>query len=639
MKKNKSKRVSTKISIIAKCSLPILLIIFMLCIVIVGKINLKTITGNVYSISELAKSIDTISQGDKIDYELNGYNDWEVLYVDKENGTVDVVSKTNTEDVKLEPGKDVKSIIDKLEETANKYVDDNHAISARIINKSDLEYLSYDTEFWLNNIDSDYILTSKSYWKWNNNELYVIPMIEIERNAYYTYNIGDRYETEIEGIKDWIIIDFYDSYYNSTMYLIPATPIKLELVEGNQDIGTNIEEQMNDLYRRISDGINYQYFYFTSPDERIVELYKNYLDSTEEAKMFITGSGNFDVSEYRENEIYYTDNVYTYSKKSGLVELESNSTIYSGPATIGFRPVVTLKVDTNVDKKELNDKLRVGDNVNYSAKDYNNWKVLSIDKDSNTVDVISGGIVKNITYYGTADFEKIEKLLQTEADAYKNENAISARVIDNYDIDNLNKMRDKVINQYWTGVKKKVLKDDICENSHEICKQKSLLAETLFYSNGEIISYWAPLFSEIGVSTDDSLYYDEYSGTLNGDKSYTAGLRPIITLKLDEVEKLDPEEVKTIERETISREKVIVIEQRNKNNITDKNINSSTKEIDNNAISKIEPTTESQSVTCNCCEQKEKIRPVDYIIITLILLNAVLTTIAIIAKKKEKKNQ
>ena len=57
MKKNKSKRVSTKISIVAKCSLPILLIIFMLCIVIVGKINLKTITGNVYSISELAKMI------------------------------------------------------------------------------------------------------------------------------------------------------------------------------------------------------------------------------------------------------------------------------------------------------------------------------------------------------------------------------------------------------------------------------------------------------------------------------------------------------------------------------------------------------------------------------------------------------
>ena len=89
---------------------------------------------------------------------------------------------------------------------------------------------------------------------------------------------------------------------------------------------------------------------------------------------------------------------------------------------LGYRPVVTLKIDAAKDtsKKEISSKLKIGDYVNYSAKNYSGWRVLSIDNEAGTVDIVSSGIVKNIQLYGIDDYENYEMILQNEVDSYKN---------------------------------------------------------------------------------------------------------------------------------------------------------------------------------------------------------------------------
>ena len=125
------------------------------------------------------------------------------------------------------------------------------------------------------------------------------------------------------------------------------------------------------------------------------------------------------------------------------------------PVTKGFRPVVTLKFSNNVVGKDSEDNLSIGDNVKYNALEYQNWKVLSINKDNNTVDLISGGIVKNLMLQGEDDFDNYEDILQTEVDKYKTgSNVISARAVEYSDLANLNKINDRVNARYWINSKK-----------------------------------------------------------------------------------------------------------------------------------------------------------------------------------------
>ena len=61
------------------------------------KINsLKNALGSVYNVTELEQQFDKIAVGDTINYEINGYSDWQVISTDKDNGTIDVVAKSNT---------------------------------------------------------------------------------------------------------------------------------------------------------------------------------------------------------------------------------------------------------------------------------------------------------------------------------------------------------------------------------------------------------------------------------------------------------------------------------------------------------------------------------------------------------------
>ena len=93
------KKSKTTIKRISKIILPSIFVVVLLAIILVSFLNLKGTTGSVFNISELDKKIDLVQPGDIINYEINGYNDWQVLRKDKYNGTVDVISRTNVKNI------------------------------------------------------------------------------------------------------------------------------------------------------------------------------------------------------------------------------------------------------------------------------------------------------------------------------------------------------------------------------------------------------------------------------------------------------------------------------------------------------------------------------------------------------------
>lgn len=152
---------------------------------------------------------------------------------------------------------------------------------------------------------------------------------------------------------------------------------------------------------------------------------------------------------------------------------------------MGFRPIVTLKYsDELVKGKNLNNELQVGDNVNYSALEYQNWKVLSIENENNTVDIISGGVVKNIMLYGEQDFDSFEEILQNEVDKYKvGDNVISARALEYSDLTNLNKISDRVNAKYWINAKKQYNKKSVDETSSPYSGNAFYNVGIMYYNN------------------------------------------------------------------------------------------------------------------------------------------------------------
>ena len=92
------------------------------------KLNPIRLLGSLYNANKIEESIGKIKVGDSIDYEINGYSNWQVVSIDKENNTLDVVSKENVEDITLETKDDYINALDTFQETANKYTDDKLAI-------------------------------------------------------------------------------------------------------------------------------------------------------------------------------------------------------------------------------------------------------------------------------------------------------------------------------------------------------------------------------------------------------------------------------------------------------------------------------------------------------------------------------
>ena len=107
----------------------------LLIIVVFGfKFNASMIKGTVYDIDSIGSNIDNLQVGDTINYTANGYSDWEVLNINKEDNTLEIVSKTSVEDVAINcVDEQCSNYHDVLQETANKYLDGKYAIISRSV--------------------------------------------------------------------------------------------------------------------------------------------------------------------------------------------------------------------------------------------------------------------------------------------------------------------------------------------------------------------------------------------------------------------------------------------------------------------------------------------------------------------------
>jgi hypothetical protein len=191
--------------------------------------------------------------------------------------------------------------------------------------------------------------------------------------------------------------------------------------------------------------------------------------------------------------------------------------------------------------------------------------VLSINKSNNTIDIISGGIVKNLTLSGKDDYDNFENIIQREVEKYKNEeNAIGATTINSNNLDLVISNEKNIISPYF------ILKKDIYTGDESSYDFKSLHE---YYNVGIVMYPYDLNRDEMGITKWITLS-ERYAGGevvqeiyKNGNReySYTAGLRPVITLKLDSVEKLSEEETKRIEESTEKQEKIYIKEQETKN--------------------------------------------------------------------------
>jgi len=597
----------------------IIAVILLSAVFLSNKFITKQAVGSIYNIDELKNNFSNVKIGDTINYEINGYSDWEVLYTDIDNGTIDIVSKTNTEDLTLEPNQTKEYYENIFQETANKYNDNKYVIGARTVNYGDYETFQNENDFWLNNINEETISISHGNWNYRpkNYKIYVIPYVKREINTLnIDSSVGSVIDYELNGINKWVIIkseSTWSTYRNLTM--IPETPIELEIA--NKD--DNINEKVNQIINSF-DG-NYVYQNGTS---NLPNLIPNFLNQQSEKIWIIYGNNScFSNSD---NGISYSGCGSLYNYDNGTFgNAKYNDYIWrsNNPKTLGYRPVVTLKIDNEIKTKNTSEKLKIGDNVKYEAKGYKNWKVLSIDEDNNTVDIISGGIVKNLTLTGKEDWENYENILQREIDEYKNgDNAIEAKIIENYDIDLLKQIRDKVKSKYWLNYKKK-------ENYGSTTNYNVYFA---FYSS----SLYTSSIILYTNSENQSMYYSA------GDVSYTAGLRPIITLKLDSIERISEDETKKIEESTQKTEKIIIKEQESKNKDYNKYIdknesdNSNLETKDNNTDKDTDNMISSNgNITNKYVTNNTRPRIIDYFLIVLVSINTVISVLTFIKLKRK----
>ena len=536
-----------------KYIIPSVVVLILIGIIIGYNILPKQALGSIYNISELGDNFDNIQIGDEVNYEINGYNNWQVIGKDDYNGTVDIVSKTNTEDLTLEYGQPKEYYEQKFQEIADKYTDGNYAISARTVNTSDLDYFTYDNDFWLGTISDTSIKTSQATYQYTgeNPKIYIVPNIFQYSSTGFTENIGDVVEYSYGGKNRWIV--WYKDGQNQ-LRLIPETPIELVLTNSDNDIYS----KANQIYNAFGNYGDWFWDYGNIPN-----LIPNFLNQQTEKIYILYADSYYRMISKSGNSWYfkpYDGRKMLYSYENGeYVDIQYPTIIHSdtSPYTIGYRPVVTLKVKKELEdenKKEISNSLQVGDYVKYEAKGYKNWKVLRVDENLGTVDIISGGIVKNLTLSGKEDWENYEEIIQKEVDEYKNgSKAKKATTISSKDLKLLQGIDKGLISRYWV----------LSKNTY-INKQG---ADILNYGIDTIYFY---KYANYEMIVDDVIIYvdvvDKGGGTKHyisskGSYSYTAGLRPVITLKINDVEKTSEEEIKVIEKQTVKQEKVYIKEQ------------------------------------------------------------------------------
>lgn len=637
-KKNAYKIITASICMIA-----------LIIVMVLTSVNPNKLLGSVYSINDVEKNIDKIKIGDSIKYEINGNSEWKVIYVDKANNTIDVVSKKSLADITLSNKEDFENALDTFQTEANKYVDGKYAIKARSVTRSDLEYFGFEDQFWTaDNYNGAIAFTGGKIEYIDPNEqednYYILPYVHYRVDNSSQYNIGDEFEAEINGVSKWFVL----YVYSDSLYLMPKDPIKVNIV-GNADFMECPDCYINNYFQQFRNQENVwdadnlmQTCVGSCCEANCINDYepmRNYYKSKKtEYKILRGGFGRNDGDGY--NGVWIDIDKYRLDNNRLECCYGEYYKVYK-PVTKGFRPVVTLKFSNNVVGKDSEDNLSIGDNVKYNALEYQNWKVLSINKDNNTVDLISGGIVKNLMLQGEDDFDNYEDILQTEVDKYKTgSNVISARAVEYSDLANLNKINDRVNARYWINSKKQFNKKSNDETSSPYTGEAYFNVGIMYYdtTNFEITKKWVPLYIAPGTNNNNVFQLSSYNGV--GELSFTAGIRPIITVKLSNVIKVDENTKNEIINNSKETESNITKEQETNNYyyVIDYDSNG-----DNDKLDDIN-NTDKKGVVNNYYNEEsdngEGDKLIKYVLIGLIILNisiiAQVVLSAIIFKKIKK---
>ena len=152
-------------------------------------------------------------------------------------------------------------------------------------------------------------------------------------------------------------------------------------------------------------------------------------------------------------------------------------------------------------------------------------------------------------------------IIQQEVDQYKNDNnVISATTVNSSQINQLKEIDKSILSRYWTLSKDIYIKRNTSYNGYynkTVLNHGITTIDLYKYENNEmklenIILYMVE--EDTGNGVDEGLNY-----------SYTAGIRPVIRLKLNDVEKASDKETKIIVNETEKVEKIYIKEQETSN--------------------------------------------------------------------------
>ena len=592
-----------------------------------GSIIISSLRTSVYGINDLSENLDSVNSGDIINYDINGYSKWKVLTVDTENGTVEVTSKTSVKDLTIEPYKTVDEYNEIFQTEANKFNDGKYVINARTISKADSLTFDSDSEdeYWLANVNENTLMTNKTgdddssaIWTrstFDVDTIYIIPFIGIIDSSGIVPDSGTELDYSCNGINKWIYSgQTLPISGDQALLYIPYYPVALH-VDSMEDIGRVTLDYFDsfDTSNCVTFGNYLSKFPNNFHDTILKYVSKNIFDNQEQIMYFVSGIGGgvstsdekYNIkkgySAYNNSNSYSDDcidngdyydgfyrcNVQIYKYDTSNLNSSKPSkdvSIFYEPKTLtfGYRPVLTLKIDnesSSSNKSDINDsELNLGDYVSYEANDYKNWRVLSINRDNGTVDIISGGIVKNLSLYGKESYDNYESILQNEVDAYRNgDKVVAARAIKTSDVDLLINMKDKVESMYWFDDKIETKKNPGRKNLQTSSNLDE--AETVTYGVGVLWTNVGDYYVNNGISSANGIskYYVKFytenptSGAFTyyfgngGNMSFIAGLRPIITLKYDGVEKLSQVQARKLDKSSKDYDKYYTNEQLNNN--------------------------------------------------------------------------
>lgn len=582
-------------------------IIIFSCIVIVAIIvvflfgsNITRLLGNIYNVDEIGSNIDNIKSGDKINYSANGIDDWQVLNIDKDNNTIEIISTKPVEDLELKGYEGWINAKQKMLEIANKYVVGDYAIGARNLNLNDItsSNISFSGCIWLddqivgkyNYSDIVNSYTQKYYCRgetmagdysflsiWGNMQVMVI--VNIADQDASSYSVGDDYIYSSNGIENWKVLRVNSA---NDLLIVSAD-------------GQFIDWATND---RISDGtatINDYLLDFYDNDDVLNVRIANYGDASDlvaagikNNNSVITGfngysySGNYtnfftsdpnDAYTYSVNYDNYSYSYMYYAEWGNASYRSSGSTFSIYSTSYGVRPVIKLKYSVNGGnvESELNTDVKIGDNVIYEGNSYKNWKVLSINKEDNTAEIVSAGIVQLLTLKGMDDYDNLESIFQEIVDDYmEGDNVISARMLTSDDIEKLSLIKDRYSGSYWLN-NKLVYKYKNGISSYENQDIYGVAIGSYNTDSLNVIRQWVPLEIKQATSLDGF-----FSIMRVGTHEYTAGIRPVIKVGLSYLVKDD--DVKNDNQEAEN----VVVPENKENPVLDENIISNNQDETNN---------------------------------------------------------